>query len=188
MEHEHTGEEALAAQTASLAENDEVQNTPQSLLDVLAQRKKEQQEATEVYITIPGYDKPPIILAAQYRLLEGKEIDEIGRRVTSQTKDRWQRQVFAAVDTFIAACTGFYYQEEGDSADTWKPLTLNQVLIPGYTNELAQALRFEATTAREVAFGLFGGNDVAIMQHNVRLSIWMGDTTRDVNQELLGEV
>jgi hypothetical protein len=191
-DREQLGAEALGAQTASLTEGDELVNTPQSLLDVLQQRRKEQQEHTEVYISISGYDKPPIILAACYRLLEGKEIDEIGRKVTSGTKDRWQRQVFAAIDTFIAACTGFYYDDEPDKTlseeERWKPLTLNGVHVNGYTTELARALQFEASTAREVAFGLFAGNDVAIMQHNVRLSLWMGDTSRDVNQDFLGEV
>jgi hypothetical protein len=156
-----------------------------SLLEGLRQRRSELSETKEVLIPLPGYDREPPILMAKYRLLEGHEIDAIGRKVVRETKDRWDRQIIAAVDTFINACEGMYISM-GNGKEP-EPLTMNGDPVAGYNQDLARALKFDADTAREVVMGVFAGNDVAIMQHNVRLSLWMGDTTRRIDEDFLGE-
>lgn len=162
------------------------EEAPDTLLESLRARRKVQVESNETYITLPGYDKQPPYLKAQYRLLEGKEVDAIARKVMEETKDNWQRQILTAVDAFIAACTGMYYDEENGKGP--QPMTYQGEPIMGYGPDLAAALDFEAETARSVVFGVFAENDMSIMQHNVKLSLWMSDTTRKVDGDFLGEM
>jgi len=154
----------------------------ESLLDNL-QRKRADLATKETYIHIPGYDKDPPILLAKYRLVEGKELDMLGDKVTRETKNKWDRQVLAAVDTFITCCEGMYV-DHGDGEP--KPMTLEGEHIWGYNEQLATALNFEAKTAREVVFGVFVNNEIAIMQHNMMLSRWMSNTSRQVDDDFLG--
>jgi hypothetical protein len=163
------------------------EEAPDSLLESLRARRKEQVESNETFITLPGYDKRPPYLKAQYRLLEGKEVDIIARKVMAETKDSWQRQILTAVDAFIAACTGLYYDEDDGKGN--QPMTYRGETIMGYGPDLAAALEIEgAETARACVFGVFADNDMAIMQHNVKLSLWMSDTTRKVDGDFLGEM
>jgi hypothetical protein len=158
---------------------------PDSLLGVLREKRKELSENKQTYIALPGYDKEPPILMALYRLVDGPEIDKIARKVRSEVKDNWQRQVLSAVDLFITACEGMYV--DVDDGKGPQPMTMNGEPIMGYNEQLAEALQIESTTARQVVFGVFADNDVAIMQHSVRLGMWMGDTTRNVDELFLGE-
>jgi len=163
-------------------------DAPTTLLDQLASKRKEIADIRETFVPIPGYDKEPPLLLAKYRLLEGPELDRIGSRVRRDVKGRWDRQITAAIDTFIAACEGIYV-DTGDGAGP-RPLTLNGEPITGYTEELAQALKFASelpspATARSVVLGLFTNNDVAISSHAMVLSRWFADTSIDVSQEML---
>lgn len=179
MEHEDS-----VVQPVAQAMADDKQ--PESLLDSLRKKREELSESRDTFIPLPGYDREPPMLLAQYRLLDGKEIEQIARKVTRETKDRWRRQVLAAVDTFIAACTGMYVDLQ--TGDGPQPMTLNDQHIMGYDQDLAKALEFQAETARQVVYGVFADNEVAMMQHGARLSLWMGDTTHQVDDEFLGEV
>jgi hypothetical protein len=161
-------------------------DTPQSLLDSLRQRREELTETRDVFIPLPGYDAEPPILLAKYRLLEGHEINAIAKKVTRETKDSWTRQTLAAVDTFIAACTGMFVDLKDGQGP--QPMTLNGNPILGYNQDLATALDFQSETARQTVYGVFADNDVAIMTHGARLSLWMGDTTRKIDEDFLGEV
>jgi hypothetical protein len=176
--------EEVAPLTSVMAEEDSG-GQPDNLLGALREKRKEISETKETYIAIPGYDGEPPILMANYRLMDGTEIDKIARKIRHEVKDNWQRQVLSAVDLIINACQGLYI--DLDDGNEPQPMTLNGVPVDGYNSELATALEFEATTARQVVFGVFGGNDVAIMQHSARLGLWMADTTRDVDMDFLGE-
>jgi len=177
-------EEAAVPATAMV--EDESGGQPDSLLGALREKRREISENKETFITIPGYDSGPPVLMANYRLVEGPEIDRIARKVRQETRDNWQRQVLAAVDLLIAACQGMYVDLDDGNGPV--PMTLKGDPIPGFTNELAIALEFDAQTARQVLFGLFADNDVAIMSHSARLGAWMSDTSRNVDEDFLGEV
>ena len=59
--------------------------------------------------------------------------------------------------------------------------------IRGYNPDLAAALELQGTeTARQVVFAVFANNEAAIMQHNVKLSLWMSNTSRKVDDDFLG--
>ena len=162
-----------------------VVDQPENLLDQLALRRKEISETKEVFIPVPGYDKEPPLLLIRYRLLEGPELDRIGNSIRRTFKSRWDRQLYAGVDTFINAVVGVFI-DLGNGVP--QPLTRNGVPILGFTRELAEGLQFadeigDPDRPRDVVFGLFANNDVAIAQHNFLLNRWMGDTSVDVSKE-----
>lgn len=156
----------------------------ENLLGNLKQ-KRENLANKETFISIPGYDREPPILLAKYSLLEGPVVDNIGTKVSREVKGQWDRQVLMAVDTFIEACQGMYV-DIGEGAKEPQEMTHNGKHIAGYNQDLCEALEYEAETARQVVFGLFANNEIAIMQHNVKLSMWMSNTSRQVDDDFLG--
>jgi len=159
-------------------------------LEQLQAKHRELANTRHVDIPVPGYDKQPPLLFVRYRLLEGTEISRMGDKIRRETKDKWQRQIFAAVDTFIAACKGFYV-DAGDGAR--QELKYEGEHLTNYDIRLAEAMGFrdelpEQPTARAVAFSLFNSNDAAIAQHNALLNMWFADTSLDVQAELMGNL
>jgi hypothetical protein len=173
----------------TLADVSGINEQPDDLLDQLAAKRQEVAENKETFIPIPGYDREPPILLARYRLLDGPEIQRLTTKVMRETKNKWDRNMNMAVDTFIAACTGIYV-DLGDSGSAPQPLQYQKQPVTGFNADLAAALRFadkiaDPNLARNVVFGLFANNDVAIAQHNAMLNRWMGNTSIDITQEML---
>lgn len=164
-----------------------------SPLDTFAKKHQEIAANREVNIPVPGYDKDPPRLLIRYRLLDGQEIGRMGEKIRRETKDNWQRQILAAVDTFIAANIGFYY-DLGDGL--LKPLTVRGEHLTRFDLDLANAFKFRGelpeddhqVTARQVCLALFNHNDARIALHNYLLNRWFSDTTIDVEAELLGNL
>jgi hypothetical protein len=182
--HDMSEEEEAAAGLGIVSDEEEA--APSTLIENLRAKRKEQSEEQTLLLELPGYNEGYPKLLAKYRLLEGHDVDRIGRNVTRETKDRWDRQMLTAIDIMIEACLGLYVDE--GNGDEPHPLTWNNGNeITGFNEDLAHALQFEAHSARDVVFGLFGGrsHDLMIMEHNVRLGRWMGNTSRKVDEELL---
>lgn len=176
------------ADTPGLVDLASREEPPDSPLEALAAQRRVLAETKEVNIPIPGYDREPPRLLIRYHLLEGSEIDRIGSKIRRETRNNWARQMFAAVDTFIAAITGFYY-DNGDGL--YQELTYQGEHLKRFDDDLAHALGFrdelpENTTARQVCFALFNNNDAQIAQHMYLLNAWFTDTSLDVEKELLG--
>lgn len=158
-----------------------------NLLSQLAEKRREIADTKDVFLPVPGYDKEAPILLIKYRLLTGPELERIGQKVRREVKGRWDRQLEAAVETFIAACDGVYVDLE-DGKDP-QPLTINGREVTGFTRDLAEGLEFadrlqDPDRARDVLFGLFANNDVAISKHNFLLNMWMSDTSVDISKEM----
>lgn len=162
-----------------------------SLLDQLAAKRQAVNDTKETFIPLPGYDKNPPILLAKYRLLDGTEIARVADKTRTEFRNRWERQIYSAVDIFTVACIGIYYDlEEGEGP---QPLTVQGVPVMGFTSDLAEGLKFadkleDPNDQRQVVFGLFGNNDVMIGQHSFALQRWFGDTTQEVTSDLLGNL
>lgn len=160
-----------------------------SLLDALAQQRDDLATNRDVFLGIPGYERPEMTLIAKYRLLDGEEISRIGTRVQRQfsKKQFYERNLFAAIDIMIAACEGLYVEmPDGGKIQ----LENGGTKIVGYNQDLAEALRFTdeidaQQPARSVVLGLFANNIVAIQQHSILLGRWMGDTSSDVTINFL---
>jgi hypothetical protein len=155
-----------------------------SLLDALAARRDEIAVNNEIYLPIPGYDVSGITLLARYRLLSGEELEGIGRKVVKQysKSQRYERTLYGSIDVMVNACTGIFYEMDGQR----KQLTTNDgTPIDGFDENLAEALQFEADTARQCVLGVFCGNVVSLQTHNLMLGRWMSDTSIDVMSEML---
>jgi hypothetical protein len=160
---------------------------PENLLEQLAAKRRDVADTRETNIPVPGYDTEPPLLLIRYKLLDGHTLMQMGEKIRRQNKDRWTRALNAAIDTFIGACIGFYY-DLGDGI--LQPLTYHGEHIRGFTMELAEALNYkqelpEPPTTRSIVLGLFANNDVAITQHAFMLNRWFQNTSIDVNTELL---
>lgn len=160
---------------------------PDTLLDQLAAKRDAVAENKETFVPVPGYDsgEPPFLLI-KYRLLDGAEITRIVSHVRDEFRNQWERGLYSAVDTFILAVTGVYV-DKGDGIPV--PLTVQGQDVLGFTPALAQALGFagkieDPSRPRDVVFGLFANNDVAVTQHNYMLNRWFGNTSLKVSREL----
>lgn len=160
-----------------------VQGMPDVTLSIKDQLVKERQKtlgATTCYIDVTGYAGR---LVACYRLMDGKELELIGKRVERQAQDQAEKLVWGSADILIAACEGFYLRADDD--------TLHPLLVEGehvkYDENLAEFLDYkeQVKSARDVVIGLFADNDMALVQHQVRYARWMADPSKDPNQEAL---
>jgi hypothetical protein len=161
---------------------------PNSLLDQLAAKRRDVSENREVLIPVPGYEAPPLLLI-KYRLLEGTDIDRIGRNMRQDRSGRWDKQLNAMFGLMTMAVLGVFVDVDGGG--TTQPLTINGVPVTQFSTELAQGLGYatelpESPTSANVIFGLFGNNELAIAEHCARLNRWMSNTSADVNETLLG--
>lgn len=170
--------------TPLLHEIEEEADAPNSLMEQLRAKREEIASTRDVFIPITGYEV--VGLQARYNLLERPQIVEIGNKVLKETKDRSERQMLILIDTIIQATEGFYTQRTGDS----DPVPLeddagNHVRLWG---QLAQYLGGQSATARDALHFVFGNNEFAIGGHGIVLNRWMGNTSIDVDSELLGEL
>lgn len=161
-------------------------DAPNNLLDQLAKKREAVSEAKEIDIPLPGYDNAPPILLARYRLLEGPDLTRIASNAQTEFRNRWERNLYSAVDVFVAAVIGLYY-DMGDGV--LHPLTVGGVPVTGFTRELAEGLQFadkidDPDSPRSVIFGLFANNDVMIGQHSFVLQRWFTNTTRSINEDM----
>lgn len=170
-----------------LAELGARDDEPTNLLEQLAAKRKELSETKETFIPVPGYDRHPPLLLVRYKMLTGPELNMIGEKIRREVKDRLQRSLLAAADTFIAAAVGLFV-DQGDNTPP-EPLTYQGEPITGFTPELAEALQFSGElsnppTARSIVFKLFADNDSALAKHNYMLNRWFTDPTLDVDEEM----
>lgn len=154
-----------------------------SIKDQLVEDRKKSLAATVCYIDVPGYSGR---LVASYRMMDGKELEVIGKRVERQASDQAEKLVWGSADILIAACAGFYLRGDDDKL---YPLLADDNPVK-YDENLASFLEYQAGTAREIVVGLFTNNDMALVQHQVRYTRWMADPSKDPNAEgdLLGEL
>jgi hypothetical protein len=160
-----------------------------SLIDVFREELRELSETRDVYIPIKGYER--IGLQVRYHMPNnGKELAVIAQKVQREVKDVWSRNLFTAMDTMIYLCDGLYVQPEDvpepvmlDPQETGMPMMFDPRLAE------MMNLNGEVRSARQVVRKLFGGNDMAVINHAERLQRWLQNTKADLEAELwqLGE-
>jgi hypothetical protein len=157
---------------------------PESVMQRLREKRKSISERNEIDIDIPGYDGE---LVARYRLMEGHEFELIGKKVRRQFKSTADRLTYGSADTLIAACVNILIR---GADDRLYPLG-DLIGLPGepirYDDRLAEFLKFEANSARDVILGVFANNELALAQHQVKFARWTSDTSKDVSEDFLGE-
>lgn len=175
-------------ETVSTNGKSDVEN---SFLGLIKQDLEELEGSEEVYIKVPGYDGSG--LSMKFRLPKGgKELELIAKKVENQTRqqrDPYITNLYIAMDTIIALCTGFYVKPFGvedyvmlDPTDAGLPVT--------FDDRLATVVGLpDGTTAREIMKKLFNKNEMAIINIAEKLSRWIGNTKADLTREIwqLGE-
>lgn len=159
---------------------------PQSLAEQLRAKRTEIAETRDTLIPITGYNEP--VLMAKHRLMDRQEIERIGKRVVKETKDRGERNMRILCDQIINSAVGFYFQRATDP----EPLPLEDEHGEYITrwDQLATYLGWDLAqggTARGALYFIFGDNEFAIGQFGILLNRWMGNTSFEVDSELLGE-
>lgn len=159
---------------------------PQSLAEQLRAKRTEIAETRDTLIPITGYDEP--VLMAKHRLMDRPEIEQIGKRVVKETKDRGERNMRILCDQIINSAIGFYFQRATDP----EPLPLEDETGETITrwDQLAAYLGWQPQqggTARGALYYVFADNEFAIGQFGILLNRWMGNTSFQVDQEFLGE-
>lgn len=162
--------------------------TGSSPLDRMRAKRARRAAQTTRDFEVPGFDGE---LVVRYRILDpltdGKEI---GQRIQQQFGEADQEAEaihFAQIDTLLAACVGFYAKEPDGQVPLGRLLDTPQEMAPTYADpELAEALGFEADSARDAVVAVFGGNRIAVNAHAVAVQTWMAGGLDGLNQGLLG--
>jgi hypothetical protein len=150
-----------------------------SILEQLAAARQDAADNQTVDIDLPGYNGA---LVARYGLIDQTDLAKIAKRVRKQYKKQEQQVLAMSCDILITACEGLMYRNDEGELDTISKdgETLN------YHNA-GSFLKFEATSARDSVIQVFAGNEIAVIDQQVRLSRWMRNTGVDVQSDLLGE-
>jgi len=78
---------------------------PSTLMEQLREKREQIASTRTTNIPIPGFED--FDLEARYRLVDRHEIDQVGKNILRQTKDRGERMMLLLVDTLVLALDGF---------------------------------------------------------------------------------
>lgn len=174
------------------------ENGSGGLLDRIVEIRKEviESSTTTLDLDVPGYQK---LLIVRYRYIDGIVTEHMGKKLRKELKkiDGEGETLLGSVDTLIAACEQILVRDPGNEnclRDDKGKVTDLRPIQPGaippvqFDERLSEILKFDppARSAREVVRGLFN-NDHAIIRQNIALSQWLADTTKEVDQDFLGE-
>ena len=161
-----------------------------SMLDKLREEYQKHAEQETIDLDVPGWDG---MLVARYKLLDGAALGNIGDKVNRQFKKTHERNLYATIDSILQANEGMYFRNPEDAEDLTPidPDPVNRGFAVTYSDPaLLDAIgvpRTEVSSARDTVRMVFKGNEVAIIRHGAKLALWMGDTTKDVNEGFLGD-
>jgi hypothetical protein len=155
----------------------------QSIMERLRKTHREITEHTTVDMDLP-----------HYHMLDVDAVDRIGKKARRQygkSKDQQAQLLLAAsCDALIQACDGLFYRDDDGAMHQ---IQYNDLPVL-YDQSLAEFLDLRGqdgeplSSGRQVVQAMFGYNDTSVIDHYVRLTRWMRDTSVDVNSELLGEM
>lgn len=156
-------------------------NVLPSVLDGLrSARAKIGANADPVDIAIPGYNGQ---LIARFKWVPANELVATSKSLTA-IKNPTQQQLAAAADALVACNEEILVKVDGKLESLQhegEPVTFS------YGTGLLLALGLSpVSSARECVFAVFG-NDYALADVCQRLMVWLEDTTRQVDEEHLGE-
>lgn len=169
-----------------MSEDEVVQHAGTSMMEALRRKHQELTNSQTLDMPMPGYED---LLVVRYRVLDvQKELNQINRKAASEFSDAIVAQLFGTMDAMARACVEIF----GKRGDEIVPLA--ESIGPDappvrYNQALAEFMGWEdVTSARDVIMRLFANNEPMIMEHGQRLSRWMSNTTRRVNDSFLGEL
>lgn len=183
MSESHYGAEEGLEQTEII----EPDAQPNSVMESLRAKHRELVNSKTLDLPIPGYEGE---LVARYRLLSMKELERIGNRVQKQVKGQGDRVLLASLDSIIVACDGLYYNRDGKLVSLSESIGKDEPPIK-YDDRLIDFLGLTLDEgdsmgpARKTVLAVFGGNDIAVLDHSRAIGQWSADTSRDVSEAFL---
>jgi hypothetical protein len=150
-----------------------------SILDQLVAAREEAVDNQTVDLELPGYKG---LLWARYGLLDNSQLGKIAKRVRRQYKKAEEQVLAMSCDILIASCEGFYHRTENGELQS---ITKDGDVL-NYHNA-GDFLKFEVGSARQSVIAVFAGNEIAVIDQQVRLARWMRNTGIEVDSDLLGE-
>jgi|SRR5262252_235070 len=166
---------------------EEVGIKPGSLADQLRAQRTALAETKEVILPLTGYEEYNV--AVKHRLIDRKEIEVIGRKVLTETRDRSERNMRILLDTIINSTVGFYLQD-GEEVREIQDDRHNDRHVLNW-DEFANYLGWQTNgegDARTAVYWVFGFNEFMVGQYGIMLNRWMANTGMKVDEEFLGEV
>jgi hypothetical protein len=150
----------------------------ESLKEGLRRQRESNLQNETLNLALPEYTDPELV--GQYRMVDPSELAAIGEKLKREFKNRMELVTYGAIDSIIAACVGLYARPAGSK----ELISLDEGIPLRFDSRLADYLGIEATTAREVVIQTFGANMYAIIDHNVKITRWMGDRKADLGDGL----
>lgn len=157
-----------------------------SLLDGLRKSRRDTLEDTTKKFEIPGYQGD---LFAEYRILEPKELERLGKKVMREfKKSRADVVLYGAIDSLAAACECIYVRNEVGELQPLHEIRGEEFPVV-FDDRLAETLGFESNgTARSVVYDAFCQRDMAIIKQNIDLSNWLSGIEAPLGEEEPGEL
>ena len=148
---------------------------PGSLLAQIKARRDERAADEFLDLPIPTWGGE---LVARYEVVDRDTLERmIARRNPSAQVD---------ADFLVRACSGIYMLD-GDTGELVPVPGHYEGEVARYDAALGEALSLDAGSGRELVTYLFRDNVVAISSHALKVLRWMQDTSREVDDALLGE-
>lgn len=150
-----------------------------SILDTISARRDERLRDEVLTLDIPSWDGE---LRAKYRVVDRVELEAMIRKLRKRSRaseGNGANQAEAAdADFLIKACVGVV-AVDGDTDQTVQ-------VSDGFNVPLAEMLGLPTERARELVVYLFKGNGIAMAAHAMKVARWMQDTSKPVEDDLVG--
>ena len=154
-----------------------------SLFDDLRADNQRMRNSKTGDFDIPGYEKPELkgrsALVARYHRATLEQHTVHMRQISeAASADRFDEVFALYADFLIDNCHGIFKRVPGgDLVD----------LGVKYDLPLADGLRFEAESCRDVVRGVFGDNELQVAEHGEQVFAWMRTGKHDDDSEALGK-
>jgi hypothetical protein len=161
----------------------------EALLDEIRDLREEAKRDHHLILEVPGLKGK---LGVRYKVIDSDQTEKIAKRLR---KVKQSRNLIGSIDTLITACDQIVVHDPGhvkclldDDGELteWRPIDPSSPIPVRFDSRLAEILHLPSSEAREIVAAVFQ-SDLSIIQQNVRVSRWMTDTTREVDDDLLGE-
>lgn len=173
---------------------------PDSIMGKLRQQHQDMKQSKTLDLPIPGYDG---MLVAKYRLLHIKELEIIGERVQREVTGTGERVTLSSIDAIATACLGLYYNRDGELVGLNDSIGPDEAAIR-FDDRLIAFLKLDISDegiarimpdgmsgierlgpARRTVLAVWGGNDIAIIDHSRAIGQWSSDTSKRVTEAFL---
>jgi hypothetical protein len=171
----------------------------QSVLDRLRARREEVRQQRVLDLAIPGYQDE---LVARYHPVPFKVFEDDDRK-RRKTGKRDPGLLVAAIDQVIACCEMILVKDPGHedcvtdndgNMTEYRPIDTDAASVGAPVKWEARLAKLIGIPDDETQAGKAGlvvqrvfCNDTAIIHHASMLGVWLRDTTKEVDENLLGE-